>query len=168
MRFFESFAAIPVIFTAMLFYIATAKYFDLSYDSIGDPETVRGNWISFFSASFGVTGTWIAIASPDYFVDFPESTPAWQTMTLTWLSILLPTAFVCILGIGLASGAMAIASWEAAYSSLGNGGLLTEAFSVWHAGGKFLIVVLYISLVSNNILNTYSIALSSQVWGFFL
>lgn len=165
-QFFESFAAIPVIITFMLLYVAAGKYFHTETASVGNPETVKANWISFFSSCFGITGTWIAIAS-DYYVEFPENTPKYKTILLTWGSIFFPTIFVGILGIGIASGATVIMSWNEAFEDLGNGGLLAQSYFVWHAGGKFLLVILYISLVSNNILNTYSIALSSQVWGLF-
>ncbi|KAA8917004.1 hypothetical protein TRICI_000844 [Trichomonascus ciferrii] len=165
-QFFESFAAIPVILTFMLLYVAAGKYFHIETESIGNSDTIKANWISHFSNCFGVTGTWIAISS-DYYVEFPENFPKYKTILLTWISIFLPTIFVGILGTGIASGARVITAWNTAFEELGNGGLLAESYFVWGAGGKFLLVILYISLVSNNILNTYSIALSSQVWGLF-
>lgn len=166
-QFFESFAAIPVLLTFMLLYVASGDKFYTETVSVGNDATIRANWISYFCSCFGVTATWIAIAS-DYYVEFPENTSKVKVLALTWASVFVPTMFVGILGIGIASGATQIPSWYKAFEDLGNGGLLAESFSVWKAGGKFLLVILYISLVSNNILNTYSIALSSQVWGLFM
>ncbi|CAN6618772.1 vitamin B6 transporter Tpn1p [Trichomonascus vanleenenianus] len=165
-QFFESFAAIPVILTFMLLYVCAGKHFDIHSPSVGSDKDIQANWLTFFSSSFGITGTWIALTS-DYYVDFPEDFPAYKTLFLTWGAILVPTMFVGILGIGLGTAAVAIPSWAEAFNTLGNGGLLDAAFRAWGAGGKFLLCVLYISLVSNNILNTYSLALSSQVWGYF-
>lgn len=166
-QIFESWFAIPVIITFSLLYIASGKHFDLSLPSVGDSRTVAANWLGFCSSCFGITGAWISIAS-DYYVQFPENTPKWKTFTLTTLAIFIPTIFVGILGIGIASAAVSsIPSWGVAYDDLGNGGLLDMAFSEWKAGGKVFVIILCISLISNNILNTYSLALSCQVWGRF-
>lgn len=163
-QIFEDFAAIPVNLSFLLLYICSAQYFDTSLESTGDPETIRASWLSFFALAFGVTATWIGVAS-DYYIDFPETTPIWETALLTFFCILIPTVFVGVLGICIATGAVGIATWNDAYHSLGNGGLLNAAFSRWGGGGKFVLVLMYMSLVSNNIINTYSIALSSQMWG---
>lgn len=164
-QMFETYFAVPVFITFLLLFVASGNKFDLSTPSTGNSRTVAANWLSFCSSCFGITGAWIAIAS-DYYVRFPENTPKWKTFTLTTLSIFVPTMFVGILGIGIASAAVSkVPAWGEAYDNLGNGGLLAISFSGWGGGGKFLVVILYISLVSNNILNTYSIALSSQVWG---
>jgi NCS1 nucleoside transporter family len=165
-QYAESFCAAPVIVTFVLLYICAAPHFDTTTPSVGDSPTIIANWLSNFSSCMGITATWIAITS-DYFVDFPETIPSGKIFTLTTFSIFIPTAFVGILGIALGAAAVSDSAWLNAYNSLGNGGLLNAAFSAWHGGGKFLLVVLYISLVTNNILNTYSIALSMQVWGRF-
>lgn len=164
-QLFEDYAAIPVNLSFLLLYICSHQYFNLDLQTTaGDPETIRANWMSFFAVCFGITGAWGGVAS-DYYIDFPESTSIWETMGLTFFGILIPTLFVGILGICISTGAVGIESWGAAYTDLGNGGLLNAAFSRWHGGGKFVLVLMYMSLVSNNIINTYSIALSSQMWG---
>lgn len=45
------------------------------------------------------------------------------------------------------------------------GGLLNEAFKPWGAGGKFLLMIIFLSLISNNIINTYSAAFGVQLAG---
>ncbi|ODQ67870.1 hypothetical protein NADFUDRAFT_68238 [Nadsonia fulvescens var. elongata DSM 6958] len=161
---FERWAAIPVNITFLLLYVVSARNYHVELISQGTRATIIGNWLSFFAVAFGITGAWIAIAS-DYYVTFPEDMSATAVITITWFSIFIPTAFVGALGVFLATGVVAIPQWYDAYETYGNGGLLDIAFSPWNGGGKFLLVMLYISLISNNILNTYSIALSTQVWG---
>ncbi|VVT49181.1 uncharacterized protein SAPINGB_P002143 [Magnusiomyces paraingens] len=165
-QMFEAYASVPVACSFLLLYICAGPHFDVSLPTAATltPATARGNWLSFFSVSFGVTAAWAGVTS-DYFIDFPESTPRWSTFALTFFCILTPTMFVGILGMCIASGAMTIPEWSDGYAQYGNGGLLNAAFSRWHGGGKFLLVVMFISLVSNNIINTYSTALSTQVWG---
>lgn len=165
-QYFEDYAAIPVNLSFLLLYICSAKYFNTSLQSVGSPENIRAAWMSFFTLSFGVTGAWAGVAS-DYYIDFPETTSRLEIMAITFFCILIPTLFVGILGICIATGAVGMAMWNTAYHSLGNGGLLNAAFSPWGGGGKFVLVLMYMSLVSNNIINTYSIALSTQVWGLF-
>lgn len=165
-QYAESLCAIPVNIAFVLLYVCAGSRFDTTTPSVGDSPTVIANWLSNFSSCVGITATWIAITS-DYYVEFPEDVASWKIFSLTTLSIFIPTAFVGTLGVGIASAAVTDPVWGAAYESLGNGGLLNAAFSRWNGGGKFLLVVLYISLVTNNILNTYSIALSMQVWGRF-
>ncbi|ODQ64916.1 hypothetical protein NADFUDRAFT_70506 [Nadsonia fulvescens var. elongata DSM 6958] len=161
---FEKYCALPINITFILLFIVSARNFDVSTPSTGNSQTIVGNWLSFFCSSFGIVSVWIAIAS-DYYVTFPESTPSWQILGVTWLGIFLPTALVGTLGICIASGYASVPKLMEAYNTLGNGGLLDAAFSPWKGGGKFLLAILYISLISNNILNTYSIAFSVQTMG---
>lgn len=165
-QIFENYAAIPVALSFLLLYVCASPSFNTSYQSpiIGDSETLRGNWLSFFSVCFGVTAAWAGVTS-DYYVDFPEDTPFLESFMITLFCILIPTLFVGILGICIATGGASIPSWNEAYEELGNGGLLNAAYSRWNGGGKFLLVVMFVSLVSNNVINTYSVALSTQMWG---
>lgn len=163
-QYFEDYAAVPVNLSFLLLYVCSGPFYNTSLQSTGDPATIRANWMSFFSLSFGVTGAWAGVAS-DYYIDFPETTPFFETFAITFFFILIPTVFVGVLGICIGTGATVVPLWETAFENLGNGGLLNAAFSRWGGGGKFVLVIMYMSLVSNNIINTYSIALSTQVWG---
>ncbi|CDO54614.1 hypothetical protein DV495_003310 [Geotrichum candidum] len=165
-QYFEDYAALPVNLSFLLLYICSSRYFNTSLPSVGEAENIRASWVSFFTLTFGVTSAWAGVTS-DYYIDFPETTSRIETMAITFFCILIPTLFVGILGICIATGAVGIPSLNDAYNELGNGGLLNAAFSRWGGGGKFVLVLMYMSLVSNNIINTYSIALSTQVWGLF-
>lgn len=155
----------PTLITFLLIYVCTGSSYPAGSPSIGDPETIRGHWVSFFCSAIGITSTWIAVTC-DYFLDMPESVSSWKVFFFT-TAVMFPVTIFCgipAIGIGCAAKA-GKDKWLEAYDNLGNGGMLTEAMSKWHGGGKFLIVVLYISLVTNNISNNYSIPLSAQVFG---
>lgn len=162
---FEGYASIPVIISFLLLYICASPHFDASLPVNAElnPETIRGNWLSFFSICFGITAAWAGVTS-DYYIEFPETTPFWLSFGLTFFCILIPTVFVGMVCMLIGTGAVNVTSWYNAYEQYGNGGLLNAAFSRWNGGGKFLLIMLFISLISNNIINIYSIALSSQVW----
>ncbi|KAG7666158.1 TPN1 [[Candida] subhashii] len=165
----ETFLSLPVNFAFLLLYVVAAKKF--SYltldDVIQDSATVKGNWLTFFSLCYSITSTWGSIAS-DYYILFPENTPDWEIFTITFFGIAIPTTFVGVAGILIGNVALTYKPWGDAYANLGMGGLLHEAFKPWGGGGKFLLVLIYLSLVSNNILNTYSAAFGVQLAGRWL
>ncbi|CAH2353339.1 vitamin B6 transporter Tpn1p [[Candida] railenensis] len=163
----EAFLAIPVNLAFLLLYVAAAgKYKYLSNEDLAglDSATLRGNWLSFFSLAYSVTSTWGSIAS-DYYILFPETSPDVQIFTITLLGIFIPTTFVAVLGTLLGNIALSYEPWYAVWEEYGMGGLLVEAYSPWGGGGKFLVILLFMSLISNNILNTYSSAFGAQLAG---
>lgn len=168
----EMFLSIPVNLAFMLLYVAGSKHFKyLSHadkpDMTAIPKAIKGSWLSFFSLCYSTTSTWGSIAS-DYYILFPETTSDLKVFLTTFVGILIPTTFVGVLGILLADVGMNLKEWGETYDSTGIGGLLYEAFRPWGAGGDFLLVVIFLSLVSNNILNTYSAAFGVQLIGVFL
>ncbi|KAF3989839.1 hypothetical protein FT663_03375 [Candidozyma haemuli var. vulneris] len=163
----EAFLSLPVNFAFLMLYVVSSKKFEyLSNDDapIVDAATVKGNMFSFFSLCFSITSTWGSIAS-DYYILFPEDTPDIQIFALTFFGIWVPTTFVGTAAILIGNVALTYGPWAEAYEKMGMGGLLNEAFKAWGGGGKFLLVLIFLSLISNNILNTYSAAFGVQLIG---
>ncbi|SCU87774.1 LAMI_0D07426g1_1 [Lachancea mirantina] len=161
----ETGLSVPVLTCFMLLYISSSNKFhlvDAFTNEDVDPQTIKGNWLSFFSLCYSITSTWGSITA-DYYILFPEDTPQYQVFFLTFFGTLVPTTFVGVLGIVLASCAMSYEPWNAAYQKYGMGGLLHAGFERWGGFGKFCVVVLILSLISNNIINTYSAAFSIQL-----
>ena len=162
----EALLSVPVNLAFLLLYIVASQKFQYLTleDAIVDSATIKGNWLSFFSLCYSITSTWGGIAS-DYYILFPESTPDYQVFTVTFLGTFLPTTFVGIIGLLIGNVALGYKPWGDAYAKWGMGGLLNEAFKPWGGGGKFLLVIIFLSLISNNILNTYSAAFGLQLAG---
>lgn len=162
----ETLLSVPVITTFMLLYIsASDKFHWASTFHNGDVlnhATLRGNWLSFFSLCYSITSTWGSLTS-DYYILFPEDTPRSYVFLLTFLGTSIPTLFVGVLGLLLASVAMSYQPWMDEYDTHGMGGLLYAGFKRWNGFGKFCVVILILSLISNNIINTYSAAFSLQL-----
>ncbi|ABN65447.1 predicted protein [Scheffersomyces stipitis CBS 6054] len=162
----ETLLALPVNFAFLLLYVVASKKF--SYltmnDPIDDHATLKGNWLSFFSLCYSITSTWGSIAS-DYYILFPENTPDLHVFSITFFGILIPTTFVGVAGLLIGNVALTYEPWGDAYAEFGMGGLLNEAFKPWGGGGKFLLILIFLSLISNNILNTYSAAFGIQLAG---
>lgn len=163
----EALLSIPVLAAFMMLYIVAAdKYQYLSWaDAPGeDYATLKGNTFSFFALCYSITSTWGSIAA-DYYILFPQDTPDVQVFTLTFFGIFLPTSFVGMIALLIGNIALNHEPWAQAYESLGMGGLLAAVFEPWGAGGKFLLVLIFLSLISNNILNTYSAVFGMQIIG---
>lgn len=163
----EALLSLPVNFAFLTLYIVASKKFSyLTYgDIMGlDKSTLKGNWLSFLSLCYSITSTWGSIAS-DYYVLFPETTSDIQIFTITFFGIFLPTTFVGVIALLIGNVALSYQPWLEAYESYGMGGLLNAAFEPWGGGGKFLLILIFLSLVSNNIINTYSAAFGIQLAG---
>ncbi|KAI3402995.2 TPN1 [Candida oxycetoniae] len=162
----EALLSLPVNFAFLMLYIVASQKFNYLTldDAIDDKATIRGNWLTFFSLCYSITSTWGSIAS-DYYILFPETTSDIEIFSITLLGIWIPTTFVGVAGILIGNVALTYKPWGDAYASLGMGGLLNEAFRPWGGGGKFLLVLIFLSLISNNILNTYSAAFGVQLAG---
>ncbi|KAI5954489.1 TPN1 [Candida jiufengensis] len=162
----EALLSLPVNFAFLLLYVVASQKFEYLTlgDAITDPATIKGNWLSFFSLCYSITSTWGSIAS-DYYILFPETTPDVQIFTITLLGIFIPTTFVGVAGLLIGNVALTYKPWGDAYENFGMGGLLNEAFKPWGGGGKFLLILIFFSLISNNILNTYSAAFGVQLAG---
>lgn len=166
---FQTIFAIPITIANILFYIVVFKkreYLGNSNDLVVEQEysslTTRGNWLSFFTIGFSITASWGGGAS-DYYILFPENTPSWQVFTVTFLGIAVPSTFVAIIGTVCGAIAYGFDPWSQVYTASGVGGLIAESFKPWGNFGKFVVVLLYISLICNNIMNTYSAAFDFQL-----
>lgn len=165
----ETLISVPVLTCFLLLYISSSDKFHLINEidnSSVDPLTIKGNWLSFFSLCYSITSTWGSITA-DYYILFPEDTAKYQVFLLTFFGTFVPTLFVGILGLLLACVAVVYQPWTEAYDKYGMGGLLHAGFERWNGFGKFCVVVLILSLVSNNIINAYSAAFSIQLSSVF-
>lgn len=161
----ETFLSIPVFGSCLMLYIVSAsKYKYLSWDDSSDVTfaTLKGNTLSFFTLCYSITSTWGAVAS-DYYILFPQDTPDVQIFSLTLLGTFIPTSLVGVIAILTGNIAMNYQPWTDAYESLSMGGILGAAFEPWGGGGKFLLVLIFLSLVSNNVMNTYSAVFQLQI-----
>jgi len=122
--------------------------------------------LSFGGVIFGSVIGWAPIAA-DYNVMLPEDTSSWKVFWLTFFGLFIPLVFVETLGALYGSAVLNNAAWGAIYNNpeQGLGSVLGESLSKLGGFGKFLLFLLALSVVSNNVPNTYSAALSIQTMG---
>ncbi len=124
---------------------------------VATPAFTLTEWASFISfggAVYGFATGWSSYAA-DYNVNQPEDTPAPRIFWLTFLGVSLPCILLEILGMALTT----------AYKGSSGGDLLAAVLKPQGSFGTFLLALLALSIIANNIPNDYSLGLSMQVLG---
>lgn len=167
-HYYERFAWIPQLIVLCILYGVSAKYFDLSYTSVGDTRTVAGNRLSFFSICLAAAITYAPL-SMDYFVYWSASTSRVGIFAATLSGLWISFTFALVLGIGIASGTFSNTMLESAWSNeqggSGSGALLVAAYSDVGSFGKFCAVIVALGGIANMIPPTYSSGVDFQILG---
>ena len=152
---YERVAWIPmaIIFVIMLF-IAGPKFTAVPTPAFSIAELA--SFISFGGAVYGFATGWSSYAA-DYNVNQPEETPASRIFWLTFLGCTIPCILLEVFGVALTT--------VGAYKGKGGGDLLGAVLQPLGGSGTFLLLLLALSIIANNIPNDYSLGLSMQVLG---
>lgn len=110
------------------------------------------SFVSFGGAVFGFAVGWSSYAS-DYNVNQPEKTSASGVFWLTYLGVAVPCILLEIFGLALTT----------AFKGASEGDLLAAAAQPLGGIGSFMLILLALSIIANNIPNAYSLGLSMQV-----
>ena len=162
---YQRYAFLPQLVAICIFYGVAGHTFDLTTPSAGDPRTVTGNRISFFSLCFSAAITYAGGAA-DFFVYYPPSTPRLRLFIASLLGLIFSFTLTILLGIGLASGIPSHPSYASAYNDHGSGALLVTGLSnPLDNFGKFLAVAIALGLIANVIAPTYSSGIDFQILG---
>lgn len=167
-HYYERFAWIPQLIVLCILYGVSARYYDLSYASVGDPLTVTGNRLSFFSICLSAAITYAPL-SMDYFVYWSSATSKVGIFTATLLGLWLSFTLAFIAGIGIASGITSndilSSAWTDQQGGSGSGALLVAAFTPIGTFGKFCAVIVALGGIANMIAPTYSSGVDFQILG---
>ncbi|KAG1840269.1 permease for cytosine/purines, uracil, thiamine, allantoin-domain-containing protein [Suillus subalutaceus] len=118
--------------------------------------------LSFGGIVFGSFSGWAPVAA-DYNCRLPADTPAMRVFLLTFFGLFIPICFVEILGAALMT--ITDPAYINAFADGSTGGLIAQVLSPWGHFGQFILVLLALSVIANNIPNTYSTGLSIQALG---
>lgn len=118
----------------------SAKYFTptpgQSY-SFGITKTAAA--LNYFALCFGQAAGWCSIAG-DYYVHYPANINKWLVFGLTWIGILIPTAFVLILGNEYGGIVLTNPDLSAIYDDGGIGALISATMNP-SGYAKFVCVI---------------------------
>ncbi|HEY6539452.1 MAG TPA: cytosine permease [Ktedonobacteraceae bacterium] len=161
---YERWAWIPMAIMFLIMFIVGAPHFAI-IATPGFSLAEVASFITFGGAVYGFATGWSSYAA-DYNVNQPENTRPSRVFWLTFLGVFVPCVLLETLGMVFTTGIGNVAAWKAGFGSTGDvGGLLSAVVSPLGGFGKFLLVLLALSIVANNIPNDYSLGLSVQVFG---
>jgi len=167
-HYYERFAFIPQIIVFSILFGISAKHYDLTTPSAGDPRTVAGDRLSFFSICLSAAITYGGLGA-DYFVYWPTSTSRLSIFAATLLGLSVSFTYALVLGIGLGSGITSYQpysnAWTNSQGGSGSGALLVAGFEPLHDFGKFCAVIAALGVIANTIPPTYSSGVDFQILG---
>lgn len=167
-HYYERYAFLPQIVVFSILFGVSAKHFDLATPSTGDPRTVAGDRLSFFSICLSAAITYAGLGA-DYFVYWPTTTSRPWIFASTLLGLSVSFAVALVLGVGLASGIAQYPpysdAWNNSQGGSGSGALLVAGFEPLHDFGKFCAVIAALGVIANTIPPTYSSGVDFQILG---
>ena len=157
---YERYAWIPMaIIFAIMFFVAL-PHFHIIPPSNTTTAAEIASLLSFGGAVYGFATGWSSYAA-DYNVNQPEETPASRVFWLTFLGVFIPCVLLETLGMAFTT----YSPWSATFANGLVGDLLAAVVKPLGGFGTFILALLALSVVANNIPNDYSLGLSVQVFG---
>ncbi|KAI8612877.1 purine-cytosine permease FCY21 [Chytriomyces sp. MP71] len=152
------------IFFCMLWGVA-APYSTATETSVSGSEKITSVLI-YGGILFGTCSGWTPVAA-DYNMAMPATSSKSITFILTFLGNFLGLSFCEVLGVVIGTALTTNDEWNATYADGSNwGGLMNTMFKGKFSGfGVFIMLIMALSTVANNIANTYSAGLSVQALG---
>ena len=151
---YEKWSFIPnaAVFIAIICRMAMLGTFTWG-DMKGGPTTA-GNVLSFGGAVYGFATGWTTYAS-DYTVYQPRNANSTKIFFAILAGLWTPILFTMILGTACATGTLSNTRWAELYKTKSVGGLVYAVLveDSLHGFGQFLMVVLSLSTIANNIPN---------------
>ena len=157
---YERYAWMVLFVVFMIIFGETAQYVDNQTPTRLKGSAFSGAILSFLSVAYGYSASWSPVAS-DYYVLFPANISRVKVFLLSLVGLTVPTCISMCAGAVTASALNTNPAWKETYESAGVGMYLRDIlYPIGFA--KFLLVLLVLSSVGLNLMNTYSGTLSVQ------
>uniref|UniRef100_A0A0D2XX54 Purine-cytosine permease n=1 Tax=Fusarium oxysporum (strain Fo5176) TaxID=660025 RepID=A0A0D2XX54_FUSOF len=126
-----------------------------------DPASVKsvvgyGSLMAGYFMTFGGTVS-------DFTVYHDPKSSKLKIFTYVYLGLITPSTPLLILGAAIGGALPNVESWQTAWDNYGIGGVMAEMLAPAGGFGKFVLVVLALSVVGNMVLSNYSVALCLQM-----
>ncbi|KAI6842355.1 hypothetical protein KC340_g1761 [Hortaea werneckii] len=156
---YERYAWAIYLVIFLIIFGQTGRYADNSPTDLAGAD-LSGQVLSLIAVVYGSSASWCTIAS-DYYVSYPVNVSRVKVFIFTTLGISIPTSIGMVAGCVVSSALNNRPDWNDIYENQGLGFLLQEALYPY-GFAKFLLVLLVLSGINCNIINTYSAAISCQ------
>ncbi|KAK1821329.1 hypothetical protein LTR12_004215 [Friedmanniomyces endolithicus] len=160
---YERYAWLAYLCIFIIIFSMTGRYADNTTPTALTGADLSGNVLTLIAIVYGSSASWATVAS-DYYVLYPATVNRSKVFILTTLGIGLPTATGMMAGCVVSSALNNRPDWLAVYTAPpGNQiGYLIQTMLYPRGFADFILVLLVLSGVNCNILNTYSAAISCQ------
>lgn len=158
---YEKYAWLIYLVIFLIILGETGRYADNKTKSALAPIAVSGQVLNLLAIVYGSSASWVAVVS-DYYVHYPIDVSRTKVWIMTTLGIGLPTAFGMVTGCVVSSALNNRLDWADVYGDDHRIGFLIQTMLYPRGFAKFLLVLLVLSGVNMNIINTYSAAISCQ------
>jgi NCS1 nucleoside transporter family len=144
----------------MIIFGETGKYADNTTPAADTGATLSGNVLTLIAIVYGSSASWCTMAS-DYYVHYPADISRVKVFLLTTFGIAIPTSIGMVAGCVVASALNNRPDWNDAYTNQGLGFLIQDM--LYPRGfAKFLLTLLVLSGINQNVISIYSAAISCQ------
>ena len=157
---YEKYAWLIYFIIFMIIFGMTGQYTDAKSPASSTGAELSGWLLGLFAIVYGSSASWCTIAS-DYYVHYPADVSRTKVFLLTTLGVAIPTSIGMVAGCVVSFALNNRHDWHHTYESQGLGFLIQV---ILHPRGfaDFILVLLVLSGINMNILNTYSAAISCQ------
>ena len=158
---YEKYAWLIYFIIFMIIFGMTGKYTDNQTPSSLTGLSLSGTVLSLLAIVYGSSASWCTIAS-DYYVHYPADVSRTKVFLLTTMGISIPTSIGMVAGCVVSFALNNRHDWAAIYGKDQRLGFLIQAMLHPRGFADFILVLLVLSGINMNILNTYSAAISCQ------
>ncbi|KAG6877210.1 hypothetical protein C0993_009402, partial [Termitomyces sp. T159_Od127] len=159
LNWYERVAWIPVVLSFVVALGIGGKHL---FNPPAEPATARAI-LSFASTLAGFVISYSPMSS-DFTTYFHPDVSSWRIFIYSYLGFLLPIVTLQCLGAAVAVVAPSVPQWDAGYAGGNVGGLLEAMLQPVKGFGKFLTVLLSLSVAGNLAATFYSFSLNIQVF----
>ncbi|KAG8776445.1 hypothetical protein FRC12_000910 [Ceratobasidium sp. 428] len=160
LNWYERYAWFPIL---VVFLVVTG----VGGKHLSDPLATAGpasrqSVLSFASTVAGFVISY-SPAMSDYTHYMQPEVSSWKLFAFSYFGLVVPTASVSLLGAAFAASLPNMPEWQTGYNTNGAGGLIAAVLAPVGGFGKFLLVLLALSVIGSLGPNLYSFCFSFQV-----
>ncbi|KAF8223465.1 NCS cytosine-purine permease [Tricholoma matsutake] len=160
LNWYERLAWIPVVITFVIALGVGGKHLTNPPPVV---PTNPGSILSFASTIAGFVVTYSPLSS-DFTSYFQPDVSSWKIFFYSYFGFFLPIVSLQCVGAAFAAAAPSVPSWNDGYAGGNIGGLLEAVLQPTKGFGKFLTVLLSLSVVGNIAATLYSASLNVQIF----
>ncbi|KAI0746911.1 NCS cytosine-purine permease [Daedaleopsis nitida] len=159
LNWYERLCWIPVLVVYLVAVGVGGKH--LTNPPVAEPATAK-SILAFAATTAGFTITYCALGS-DFTIYYTPTVPSWKIFMYSYLGFNIPIILLQCLGAAVVLSAPFVPAWEAGYADGNVGGLIEAMLQPTGNFGKFLTVLMALSVTANIAGTFYSFCLSFQV-----